>query len=125
MNKKDIAKRVEQIISKLTPEQKLAQLNGMFCGAQVPVAILHRFTNGLGEIAAMPGTNHKEENLAAAQAEQEAVMAHCGIPAIRHNEAVTGLMDADSTIFPSAIGLGASSFIDGKNRGFYAKAWEE
>lgn len=108
MRKNNIIEQVDRIIGKLTPEQKLAQLNGMFCGAQVPVAILHRFTNGLGEIAAMPGTNHKEENLAAAQAEQEAVMAHCGVPAIRHNEAVTGLMDADSTIFPSAIGLGAS-----------------
>ena len=108
MSKNNITEQVDQIISKLTPEQKLAQLNGMFCGAQVPVTVLHRFVNGLGEIAAMPGTNHKEENLAAAQAEQDAVMAHCGIPAIRHNEAVTGLMDADSTIFPSAIGLGAS-----------------
>lgn len=108
MDKREIEKRAEEIISSLTQEQKLAQLNGMFCGAQVPVAILHRFENGLGEIAAMPGTNHKEENLAAAQAEQDAIMSHCGIPAIRHNEAVTGLMDADSTIFPSAIGLGAS-----------------
>lgn len=108
MTKKEIEERAEQIISKLTPEQKLAQLNGMFCGAQIPAAILHRFENGLGEIAVMPGTNHKEENAAAAKQEQEIVTAHCGIPAIRHNEAVTGLMDADSTVFPSAIGLGAS-----------------
>ena len=86
--------RVEEIVSRLTPEQKLAQLNGMFCGAQVPVAVLHRFENGLGEIAAMPGANHKEQNLAAAQEEQDVIMEHCGIPAIRHNEAVTGLMDA-------------------------------
>lgn len=68
-DKNNITERVEQIISRLTPEQKLAQLNGMFCGAQVPVAILHRFVNGLGEIATMPGTNHKEENFAAAQEE--------------------------------------------------------
>ena len=73
MDEHRVRERVEQIISTLTPEQKLAQLNGMFCGAQVPVAILHRFVNGLGEIAVMPGTNHKEENLMAAQAEQDAV----------------------------------------------------
>ena len=29
-------------------------------------------------------------------------MVRCKIPAIRHNEAVTGLMDADSTVFLSA-----------------------
>lgn len=100
MDKKEIEKRAEEIIGRLTLEQKLAQLNGMFCGAQIPVAILHRFENGLGEIAVMPGANHKEENFMAAQEEQDAVMSHCGIPAIRHNEAVTGLMDADSTYSP-------------------------
>lgn len=108
LERKEVEKRAKEIISNMTDAQKLAQLNGMFCGAQVPVAILHRFANGLGEIATMPGNNHKEENFAAAQTEQEVIMEHCGIPAIRHNEAVTGLMDADSTIFPSAIGLGAS-----------------
>lgn len=108
MDRKEVEKRVEKIVSGLTPEQKLAQLNGMFCGAQMPVAVLHRFENGVGEIAAMPGANHKEQNLAAAQEEQDVIIKHCGIPAIRHNEAVTGLMDADSTIFPSAIGLSAS-----------------
>ena len=108
MSKKEVEQKVEKIVSNMTPEQKLAQLNGMFCGAQIPVAILQRFQNGVGEIAVMPGTNHKEDNFKAAQEEQEVIMENCGIPAIRHNEAVTGLMDADSTTFPSAIGLGAS-----------------
>lgn len=107
-SREEIERRAEEIIENLTEEQKLAQLNSMFCGAQVPVAILHRFENGVGEIATMPGTNHKEENFAAAKEEQKVIMEHCGIPAIRHNEALTGLMDADSTVFPSAIGLGAS-----------------
>lgn len=99
---------VQEILEKLTPEQKLAQLNCMFVGGQVPVEILHRFPNGLGEISVLPAGNRKEENMAAAEEEQKIVMEHCGIPALRHNEAVTGLMTADGTIFPSAIGLGAT-----------------
>lgn len=103
-----IRKKAKEIISGMSKEQKLAQLTCMFCGDQIPTALLHRFENGLGEIAVMPGDNDKAANAAAAKEEQETVMAHCGIPAIRHNEAVTGLMTADGTVFPSAIGLGAS-----------------
>lgn len=108
MSKEEIKNRVQEIINNMTPEQKLAQLNGMFCGAMIPVALLHRFVNGVGEISAMPGNNTKEENFKAAEDEQNVIMEHCGIPAIRHNEALTGVMDADGTVFPSAIGLGAS-----------------
>lgn len=107
-DQKQIDKKVQELMEKLTPAQKLSQLSCMFCGAQVPAAILHRFENGLGAIAVMPAQNRKEENLAAAEEEQQIVTQHCGVPALRHNEAVTGLMAADGTIFPSAIGLGAT-----------------
>lgn len=108
MEQDQVREKAAEIISHLTPEQKLAQLTCMFSGSQIPPVILHRFENGVGEIAVMPGSESKEERLAAASQEQDIVMSHCKIPAIRHNEAVTGQMDKDSTIFPSAIGLGAT-----------------
>lgn len=107
-DRQQIKKTAQEIIENLTDEQKLAQLTCMFCGNQIPSALLHRFVNGLGEIAVMPGDNDKAENAAAAREEQDIVKEHCGIPALRHNEAVTGLMTADGTVFPSAIGLGAT-----------------
>lgn len=66
-------KRAREMINRLTPEQKLSQLNCMFAGGQIPAAILHRFVNGLGALAVMPADKRKEENLAAAEVRKH----HC------------------------------------------------
>lgn len=108
LKKEEIRKKAEEILADMTSEQKLGQLNCMMIGSMVPSAMLHRFPNGLGEIAVVPGANKKEKNVAASKEEQEIVMKNCGIPAIRHVEAITGVMVADAAIFPSAIGLGAT-----------------
>lgn len=107
-DKESIAKKARKIIEGMTDEQKLAQLSCMFCGEEIPAEVLHSFPNGLGEISVMPGEDGKDELAAKVEKEQEIVTGHCSIPAIRHNEAVTGLMTADGTVFPAAIGLGAT-----------------
>lgn len=107
--KNEQQKKAKEIMNGLTLEQKVAQLECMFIGGGVvPIELLHRFPNGLGEIATVSCSNNKEENLAEAVKAQEIIMHYCKVPAIRHVEALTGLMVSDATIFPSAIGLGAS-----------------
>ncbi len=109
LSKVDQKKKANEILDGLTLEQKIAQMQSMFVGGGVvPIELLHRFPNGLGEIATVTCANNKEENLAEAVKAQEIIMNYCKVPAIRHVEALTGVMIADATIFPSAIGLGAS-----------------
>lgn len=107
-DKEMIIKKAQKIMESMTDEQKLAQLTCMFCGEEIPVEVLHSFPNGLGEISVMPGDDRSDTLAAKAEKEQEIITGHCKIPAIRHNEAVTGLMTADGTVFPAAIGLGAT-----------------
>ncbi len=108
MKNKEIHEQARKLCEQLSPEQKLGQIVGMFGGAQVPLEIMYRFPNGLGEVAFIPGEAGKEENYERSVKEREIAMQNCGIPVIRHNEALTGQMTADSTVFPSAIGLGAT-----------------
>lgn len=108
MGNQDTTTRAKILLEQLTPEQKLGQVIGMFGGGSIPPEILHKFPNGLGEIAFIPGTNSKEQNLEYSKKEYEISSQSTGIPAIRHNEALTGQMTADSTVFPAAIGLGAT-----------------
>lgn len=103
-----VTKRAQEILEKMTAEQKLAQLIGMFGGGQIPPELLYRFPNGLGEIAFIPGTSDARENLERSQKEQAILKNTVGIPAIRHNEALTGQLTIESTVFPSAIALGAT-----------------
>ena len=106
----NVKERAHEIVGKLSDEQKLAQVIGMFSGsgAQIPPEILYRFPNGLGEISFIPGTDSKEKNAQRAKKENEIMRQQGQLPVIRHNEALTGQMTADSTVFPSAIGLGAT-----------------
>lgn len=108
MTKDKIQTKAQKMLKEMSIQQKLAQVIGMFGGGSVPSQMFHRFSNGLGEIAVVPGSREREENLALAEEEQAILQNHSGIPAIRHNEALTGQMTADSTIFPSAIGLAAT-----------------
>ncbi len=106
----NVKNRAHEIVERLSDEQKLAQVIGMFggSGTQIPPEILYRFPNGLGEVSFIPGTDSKEENAQRAKKENEIMKQQGQLPVIRHNEALTGQMTADSTVFPSAIGLGAT-----------------
>ena len=108
----NVTERAERLLEQMTTEQKLGQVIGMFGGGEIPPEIVARFPHGLGEISFIPGAATKEENLMRSKREEELQRSACGIPAIRHNEALTGQMTADSTVFPSAIGLGATWNVD-------------
>lgn len=109
MENTDISMRAKQFLETMSPKQKLAQLQGMFCGGEsIPPQMLERFPDGLGEIATITCPNNKDEQIAEAAAQQEILMENSGIPALRHIEALTGVLTSTATIFPSAIGLGAS-----------------
>lgn len=108
MNKEEIKMKAEEMLINMSAEQKLAQIQCMLMGAIVPKEILHRFPNGLGELALVLGSGDKEENVKDAKEQQDIILNYCGIPAIRHVEALTGILASDATIFPSAIGMGAS-----------------
>lgn len=104
-----INERVADLVSKMTLEQKLAQLQcSMLMGN--PADILQGFPNGLGEATAMSGAQTVEENAAFAKAVQD-VATHANeisIPILLHAEAITGVNTIGGTIFPSAIALGAT-----------------
>lgn len=106
--KDKIFEQAAAILDRLTPEQKLGQLQCMFAGGMIPNAILERFTGGLGALALIIGTDGKEANAKAAKEQQDIVLKNCGVPALRHAEALTGLLASDTTIFPAAIGMGAT-----------------
>ncbi|GHU72395.1 hypothetical protein AGMMS49992_08270 [Clostridia bacterium] len=56
----------------------------------------------------MIGTEGKEKNAKDAKEQQDIILKNCGIPALRHVEALTGVLAPDTTIFPAAIGMGAT-----------------
>jgi beta-glucosidase len=108
MENEDITTRAKKILNEMSLEQKIGQIQCMFCGGSVPTAVLDKFQGGLGEIATTTCPAKREELLAEAKEEQRIIVEKCGVPALRHVEAVTGLLTADATVFPSAIGLGAT-----------------
>ena len=109
MDKTEIKARAIKILGEMSPQEKLAQTIGMFGGGgRIPPEILFRFPNGLGEVSFIPGDTSRYENRDRAARETEILAQGGHMPAIRHNEALTGQLTADSTVFPSAIALGAT-----------------
>lgn len=100
--------REKEILEKMTLEQKIAQLHcTMSFGAGIEASAC---PYGLGEGVIMPVPGLPKEQLAQTIRESaKAIAANAqGIPPIFHVEALTGVSIADATVFPSAIGLGAT-----------------
>lgn len=108
MNSEEVKKRAEAILADMTLTQKLGQIQCMFAGGMIPKETLARFDSGFGELALLIGTGGKEENAKECREQQDIILEKCCIPAIRHVEALTGVLASDATIFPSAIGMGAT-----------------
>lgn len=99
--------RVKEILKNMTLEQKIAQLQcTMSLGAGLePSACPH----GLGEGAVMPVGLQKEQLAQVIGDSAEAIAGNAGgIPPVFHVETLTGVSVAEATVFPSAIGLGAT-----------------
>jgi beta-xylosidase len=121
------AERVADLLARMTVQEKLAQLGSVWVGAsgdgdgvapmqdefnreQPPLEDLIR--NGIGQLTRVFGTRpvHPATGVRALAALQARVMAESrfGIPAVAHEECLTGMAAWSATIFPTPLAWGAS-----------------
>ncbi|MEW1947795.1 glycoside hydrolase family 3 N-terminal domain-containing protein [Pseudarthrobacter sp902506025] len=105
-----VADQVEDLISRMTLEQKVAQLQ-----CTIPItghldAGLAKFPHGLGASGSISTGVSIEADADHYDQVQDAVVAKTdlSVPPLLHGEAVSGWTGLGGTVFPSAIGLGAT-----------------
>jgi beta-xylosidase len=122
-----VAERVADLLARMTLEEKLAQLGSVWVGAsgdgdgvapmqddfnheQPPLDDLIR--NGIGQLTRVFGTRPVQPatGVRALAGLQARIMAESrfGIPAVAHEECLTGLAAWSATIFPTPLAWGAS-----------------
>jgi beta-xylosidase len=122
-----IGERVADLLAKMTIEEKLAQLGSVWVGAsgdedavaprqdefsdeQPPLEDL--ISHGLGQLTRVFGTRPVEPaaGISALATLQEQIVAasRFGIPAVAHEECLTGFAAWSATIFPTPLAWGAS-----------------
>ena len=124
-----IAERVADLLSRMTPEEKFAQLHAYwlvlsedgkhsarpgeaFTGGSDDAAVQRRLTHGLGQITRPLGT-HSVDAATGLRAlnKLQRFLRHetrLGIPALSHEECLVGLMTRDGTLYPSALALSST-----------------
>ena len=111
--------RVEDLLSRMTLEEKVAQL-----GSVGPLEILDEQGNldpekaaqamphGIGQVARIAGASGlfpKEAAEASNQVQKYLLtQTRLGIPALIHEECLSGLMSPGGTVYPQSIGMGSS-----------------
>ena len=119
--------RVNDLLERLSAEEKLAQLYGVWVGAastgqgvaphqhdmsQAPIDWQKLIVNGLGQLTRPLGTAPVDPALGAralAWAQREIVTAgRHGIPAMAHEECLSGLMAWGATVYPTPLAWGAT-----------------
>lgn len=99
--------RAKDLLSRMTVEEKVKQLQ---CVLTNPTK--YEFVNGMGEMYPEGFLVHEspEQTAAAIREGQEKCMASSrfGIPAVMHNEALSGTCMNFADVFPTSIGLAAS-----------------
>src|SRR3954468_1612582 len=112
---RSVAERVEDLLARMTLQEKLAQLGSRWIfeladgDGLVPEQLAEHLEHGLGQVTRIAGAS----SLRPAEAAQiaNAIQAHLtehtrlGIPAIVHEEICSGVMARDAVVFPQAIGL--------------------
>jgi beta-glucosidase len=122
----DVDKRVADLLERMTREEKVAQLFAVWLtlDADAPASgslagwsaggldVAELLRHGLGQVTRPLGTRPVEPALGvrALNALQRHLVEHTrlGIPAIAHEEALTGLMAQGATQFPSPLNYGAT-----------------
>ncbi len=122
-----VADRVADLLARMTLEEKVAQLYGVWVGADpmgdgvaphqhdlaaVPSDWAGLIADGLGQLTRPFGTAPVDpalgaRSLARAQAEIVAAGRH-GIPAIAHDECLSGFMAWGATVYPTPLAWGAT-----------------
>ena len=109
---------IDAVLSRMTLDEKLAQLGCVWCTALVvdntfsPVRAGRLLAHGIGEITRIGATTglRPRDRAAFTNAIQRYLVedTRLGIPAIVHEESTAGLCARDATQFPQAIGLASS-----------------
>ncbi len=115
----DMERKVKDLISKMTLEEKVAQLGAIQAtnfiedGKLLKDKMKELLKNGIGQITRLAGGRDRDpEKVAEFANEIQRFLieeTRLGIPAIIHEECLSGFMAKSSTTFPQAIGL-ASTF---------------
>lgn len=121
--------RVADLLGRMTVAEKIAQMHGYWMvlsetgdhhfraddnpdGSTTPEALQLRLQQGLGQVTRAMGTHGVDalSGLRALNRLQRFLVneTRLGIPAISHEECLTGLMTRDGTLFPSALAYGAT-----------------
>lgn len=112
-----IAERVAELLSRMTLEEKAAQIVGVFPAAFMgptgpdPDRMSQMIPHGVGHLCMGGGLARKPRDLALVlNAIQEWIRDNnrLGVPAMVHNESLCGLAQDSATAFPTAIGLAAT-----------------
>ena len=123
-----ISTRVEDLLSRMTLEEKIAQMHAAwlfldengdhairtdrFTGASEQEAVKRMLSVGLGQITRPLGTRSVEprQGVRALNRLQKFLVeeTRLGIPVLSHEECLSGLMARDATIFPSSLAYGAT-----------------
>jgi len=121
-----VAERVADLLARMTPEEKFAQMHGLwlvlaedgehrersdlsdeFAGVSAQAALKERLKLGVGQITRPLGTHIVEakSGVRAANRLQKTLVeeTRLGIPALFHEECLVGLLCKDATLFPSSL----------------------
>jgi beta-glucosidase len=113
-----IEQRTNDLLARMSLEEKVAQLAGLWSfrlfedGAYSPSRAEEVLANGIGQIARPAGGSGygAEESARLANAIQKFLIeeTRLGIPALMHDECLSGFLMKGSTLFPQAIGLAST-----------------
>lgn len=121
-----VADRVRDLVARMTPQEKLAQLQGIWAGIDAAGEMAphqHEFAvapqdfdeltkHGLGQLTRVFGTRPIAPEVGAhtlARTQRQIIEAsRFGIPAVAHEECLTGLAAWQATVYPSPLCWGAS-----------------
>lgn len=113
-----IEERVENLLSLMTLDEKLAQLGCLWSTAFIhagtfdPDAVSEQMPHGIGEVTRIGAATglHPGESAALMNAIQQVAVerTRLGIPVIVHEESTGGFCHRDATVFPQGIGLAAT-----------------
>jgi beta-glucosidase len=113
-----VAERVDDLLTRMTRDEKIAQLGSAWIFQLARAGALERelaeplLRNGIGHITRISGASSlgAEASALLANAVQRYLVeeTRLGIPAIVHEEICSGLMAREATVFPQAIGLAST-----------------